>query len=151
MATVKERRDRILQLRAAGMTLSAIAEVELTEGLVTSKRSIAAISGDIKRALRERGEANSATRDDLVTLELERLDLAHRAAETALRSAQGGRCGACGRGGDPAQVMAAIDRILRVGERRSRLQGLDAKAAPEEQKISPLERSRAAVALKLVQ
>lgn len=107
---VASRRQRVLQLREAGLSYQTIAD-EL--GL----RNAHAAVDDVYQAL-EQQRAELSHRADLhVTLELSRLDSHERAAQTVLRQAAEAK--------DQATVLKAIDRLVRVSARRSRLLGLE--------------------------
>lgn len=97
--TIAEKRDKALQLRLTGATYQAIADLmEVSKSTV--KRWIdAAIDGVDK----ENAKA-------LIVLENERLNRAQRAIWPAVINGQ----------------LGAVDRLLRIQERRARLNGLDA-------------------------
>lgn len=119
---VRRRRARALTLSAAGMAPADIAEQEARE---TGKapRSAKAVAADIARALRDREEIGENERELLIALELERLDSLQRATEALLRVARNDR--------EQSLALRAVDRLLRIGERRSALLGLDAKFGME--------------------
>jgi hypothetical protein len=130
---VAARRARVLQLRAAGATFQQIADAE---GLA----SPGAAAMDVKRALHARQEQLAALVDVHVTLELERLDSAERAAQTVLRSASASSPP------DHETVLKAIDRLVRISARRAGLLGLDLQAAPEKPEQGPHRRDELAEA-----
>lgn len=127
---IARRRARVLSLRAAGLSPANIARQEAEE-TGDPPRTAAQISADIKAATEERRISGDGERAVQIALEVERLDAIQRIMETVLRGSQGGRCGACGRGGDPALAIKASATLLRVGERRANLVGLDAKFGTE--------------------
>jgi Arc/MetJ family transcription regulator len=97
-------------LREAGLSCQAIAD-EL--GL----RNAHAAADDVYQALELHRSEMSRLADLHVTLELGRLDSHERAAQTVLRTAA--------TSGDQATVLKAIDRLVRVSARRSKLLGLE--------------------------
>lgn len=113
---VAERRERVLRARAAGLTYAQIAESEPT--LSTASAAVQ----DAARALRARARERHVEGDPL-SLELERLDLLERAAQTVLRTAATGNS-------NPGLVLKAIDRLTRISQRRSLLLGI---AGPQRQ------------------
>ena len=112
---VAARRARVLQMRAAGMTFSQIAEAEQ---LATPAAAVM----DVKRALTARREQLAALVDVHLTLELERMDSAERAAQTVLRAA------ATANPPDHETALKAVDRLVRISARRAGLLGLDVRA-----------------------
>ncbi len=128
---IARRKARTLSLRAAGLSPTQIARQEAEEN-GTPQRSIAQINADISEAIAERKLTGGRALQ--IALEEERLDAIQRIMETVLRGSQGGRCGVCGRGGDPALAIKASSALLRVGERRASLVGLDAKFGTEPDK-----------------
>lgn len=99
---VIEREREALALRRGGATYQGIAtRIEGFGG--NSGTAYRAVQRALRRTLQEPA-------DDLRTLELERLDALHLAMWT---KAMGGSLG-------------AVDRVLRIAERRARLLGLDA-------------------------
>lgn len=129
---IVRRQARLLSLRAAGLSLAQIARQEAEE-TGAPPRTAEAVAEDIQAALEERKAADGA-RGFQIALEVERLDAIQRIMETVLRGSQGGRCGACGRGGDPGLAIKASQTLLRIGERRANLVGLDAKYGTEPEK-----------------
>jgi hypothetical protein len=127
------RRARVLSLRAAGLSPAQIARQEAEE-TGAPPRAASAITEDIHAALNERKNSGDGVRSLQIGLEVERLDAIQRIMETVLRGSQGGRCGACGRGGDPSLAIKASQTLLRIGERRASLIGLDAKFGVEPDK-----------------
>lgn len=104
MIAAHERRKRILELRIAGHTLREIGEqVGLTES---------AVSMSLTKALEMTQKAIHENAEGLRTLEAERLDQLAKGIHVAAMA------------GD----LAAIDRYLKIQERRARLMGLDLKA-----------------------
>jgi hypothetical protein len=135
---VAARRARVLQLRAAGLSYAEIAK---QVGLPTA----AAAAQDATRALAERKGLADDQSALFVTLEAERLDSLERTAQSVMRSALSG--------GDHETVLKAVDRLVRVSERRGRLQPAgatirgDAGAGGRGQKPGPVEeRVRADIA-----
>lgn len=115
---IAKRRARVLTLRAAGMSPADIAEREARE-TGEKPRSAHAVALDIARALRGKKAVNDEQRDLLRTLELERLDALQRTTETLLAGAR--------HNNEHALALRAVDRLLRIAERRAALQGLDDK------------------------
>jgi hypothetical protein len=132
---VAARRQRALQLRAAGLTYQAI-----SDELGYPGRGAAA--QDVTRALKDRQGLLTAQAAVFVTLELERLDGLERAVQTVLRQASGE--------GEKSLVLRASDRLLRIAERRAALLGLDVRSkAEQEASASPLDELRARREFKL--
>lgn len=109
-AKTAERREKAIALRLAGATWEQIAQALKYAGK-------AAAYVDVQRALRQRIEAQHERADELLMLELMRLD----------RLQQGLWAQAIG--GDPK----AADAVLRVIDRRIRLLGLDGPQHMDEQ------------------
>jgi low affinity Fe/Cu permease len=130
---IARRRARVLSLRAAGLSPAQIARQEAEE-TSSPPRSVTDITADIQAALNERKNSGDGARSLQIGIEVERLDAIQRIMETVLRGSTGGRCGACGRGGDPSLAIKASQTLLRVGERRANLVGLDAKYGVEPEK-----------------
>jgi len=107
---VAQRRERVLSLRAAGLTYQQIADQEPT----LASASAAVI--DAQRALAKRARERLAESDHL-SLELERIALLERTAQTVMRQAAAGSQ-------NPVLVLKAIDRLSALSARRSRLLGL---------------------------
>jgi hypothetical protein len=105
----KERRQKVLDMRLLGASLRRIADK------IGCSHETARL--DLQKALAELNELEKAKTDHLRSLELQRLDVAMNAIANKVLE---GDCG-------------AIDRWLKVSERRSRLLGLD---APEKSNIS---------------
>lgn len=99
-----ERRYQAVQLRQKGLSYRRIAE-----RLGCSKSVVAK---DIKREIQELKSLTRAEVEELRQLELERLDTAQQFVSNELNN-----------GND---VLAAVDRWLKISERRSKLLGLDA-------------------------
>lgn len=104
--TATERQRQALELRKAGVSYTVIAD---KLGYRSGSGAHAAVGAALKKTLQEPA-------DDLRTLELERLDVAHLAIWQQVRSGNQG----------------AIDRYLKIAERRAKLLGLDAP-----QRIAP--------------
>lgn len=104
--TATERQRQALELRKAGVSYAVIAE---KLGYRSGSGAHAAVGVALKKTLQE--PAN-----DLRTLELERLDILQLAIWQQVRQGH----------------LGAIDRYLKIAERRSKLLGLDAptKVAP---------------------
>lgn len=110
MATKPEiegRRARVLQMRAASFSISQIAD--------QLRVSAQTVRSDLKAALEAEGEERREELSGTVDLELARLDSWTRAVETVLRQAVAD--------GEPAVVLAASDRLVRISKRRSSLLG----------------------------
>ncbi len=137
------RRARVLTLTAAGLTPQAIARQEAEES-GSPQRTPDEVAMDLGEALRERKNLDDGQKTLLVTLERERLDAVQRIMEAVLRSSQGGRCRACGRGGDPDLALKSSATLIRLSERRSQLIGLDARyGQPEAQPVSAIDEIKA--------
>lgn len=152
MALTREERqrrlDRLLALRATGLSPAAIAEQEARE-LGRKARPAAAVKADIDAALNARREdVVEEAKDALVVLELERLDALQRAAEATLRSANAGRCAHCGRSPDPELALRAIGHLTRLSSRRAVLLGLDNRRREAAQEEDPLELTKRRVGMK---
>jgi predicted transcriptional regulator len=105
------RAGEALRLRCKGKTYNQIAKV-----LGVSSGSV---YNYISTALRELREQTAETAEELRELELSKYDAWQQAAEQVLEQ------------GDETAQLHAIDRLLRVSERRSKLLGLDAPAKQE--------------------
>jgi len=116
---VSDRRAKVLRLRVSGLSWSEIAGV-------TGHKTAAAAAQDAARALRERKSLLAEERDLLIALEQERLDAAEKAANTVLVNAKAA--------GEGELVLKAVDRIVRIAQRRSALSGFD---APKRQADQP--------------
>lgn len=103
-AKASKRRLRALDLRIAGKTIRQIA--------TATDVSIAQAHADVTAALDEVRALEVGKAQELRALELERLDLAVLALMPKIRL----------RGKD---LLGAVDRLVRVSERRARLCGLD--------------------------
>lgn len=117
---VARRRERIIGMRAAGMTFEVIGRAE--------NMTAAAAAVDYSRALKARAEAHGGQADD-IALELIRLDGYERAANAVL--AQGRRV--LNPASPPAEqimldpdlALKAVDRLVRISRRRSEVLGWD--------------------------
>jgi len=107
---VAARRERVLSMRASGLTYQQIADSEPT--LSTASAAVQ----DAARALKAHAKQR-VIEGDALTLELDRLETLERAAQTVMRTAATG-------GANPALVLKAIDRLTRISQRRSTLLGL---------------------------
>jgi len=107
---VAARRARALQLRAQGLTYAQIA-ADL------GHRTASAACQDVTRALAARKGWLDEQAALFVTLEVERLDVALQRIEAVIAAAVAE--------GDQLMVLRAVDRQVRVSERRGRLLGLD--------------------------
>lgn len=124
-AAIAERRTRVLAMR--------VEQYPYTEIAVALGISEALARTDYVRAIEARKTELDEQRHVTVALELAKLDAAERAAWGVLRArhilAQQGKI-VCTEDGRPleddAPTLQAIDRILKIAERRSRLLGLDA-------------------------
>jgi len=101
----KERRQKVLDMRLLGASLRRIAEK-----IGVSHETV---RGDLQKALEELSETERAKAEHLRGLELQRLDVAVNAIGSKVLD------------GD----LGAIDRWLKISERRARLLGLDAPDA----------------------
>lgn len=106
-AQIVERRTKAIAMRAAGQSWEAIA-VELGYG------SRGAACQDVARALAERLKEQNDQIDHLRAIGLEHLEDLRRAMEIIKDT------------GDVEQRMKATDRLIKIEERISRLQGIDA-------------------------
>lgn len=124
-AAIAARRAQVLAMRIEHRPYTEIAAaLGITEAVAEK---------DYQRAVEARGQHLDAQRSAAVAIELAKLDALEQAAWTVLRArhvlAQQGRI-VCDDDGKPleddAPVLAAIDRILKVADRRAKLKGLDA-------------------------
>lgn len=104
---IAERRNKAIAMRAAGQTWDAIA-VALDYG------SRGAACQDVARAHDQRIAEQHDGLDHLRDLELEHLDALRRRMVTVAEQA------------DDEMAMKAVDRLVKIGERRAKLQGIDA-------------------------
>lgn len=116
------------------MSFQAIADAEARQTGRPPRRP-EHVARDMRDWLKDRGDLYAEEKPGQVQLEQERLDRVQRAAEQVLRSEQAAACGVCGRHPDPALVLRAVDRVLRVLERRSQLLALD--ESPRERQAPP--------------
>ncbi len=138
----QRRLDRLLALKATGLTDAAIAEQEARE-LGIKPRAAAAVRRDIDRSLADKQiHVAEAVKDSLVVLELERLDSLQRNAEATLRAANAGRCTHCGRSPDPELALKAVSLLNRLGVSRRALLGLDNRRREVAQGDDPLQTIR---------
>lgn len=140
-AQVAARRTQAVEMRTKGETWESIANT-----LGYASRGAAAT--DVKRALEERLAEQRLAADELREIELEKLDVLERAVVAVLERehvvVSGGRVVYTGLDGgdvdlvdadggpvrvaplkDDGPTLAAVDRYLRIQERRARLLGLD--------------------------
>lgn len=126
--TAQERRIKVLSYRKAGATYRQIAD--------TLAVSLAQVHDDAQRALAELAAQQQAEAAEVRTLELARLDDLQGEATRILRATHplvsGGKVlsGFTEEGRaigltDDGPKLAAIDRLLKIAERRARLLGLD--------------------------
>lgn len=126
---VAERRTKAIQLRAAGTSWETIAG-EL------GYASRGAACNDVARALDQRLKEQNDQTEHLRAIELERLDAVEREVWDVLRRrhvlVSGGkvvRDDSVDDGQpleDDGPTLAAVDRLVKIGERRAKLQGIDA-------------------------
>jgi hypothetical protein len=114
MALVAARRERVLTMRAAGMSYQQIADQE------PSLKTASNACQDAHRALANR-RAERVIEGEPVSLELERLAGLERAAQTVMRTA-------ATTGQSPGTVLKAIDRLVSISRRRDSLLGISARA-----------------------
>jgi len=122
-AVIALRRAETIRLRIEGKTPTEIAALQ--------GRDITKVSQDISRALAERTAAQVEAADQLRTLELDRLDALYvkvwevldREHVTVSHGKVIERDGRPLLDDDP--VLRAVDRLVRIAERRARLLGLD--------------------------
>jgi hypothetical protein len=112
---VAERRERVLTMRAAGLTNAQICATEAT------LKTPAAVSQDVARALEGRSHERAAEGGHLA-LELERLAALERAAQTVMREAAQGK--------RSSLVLQAVDRLVKISEQRARLLAASGSAGP---------------------
>lgn len=106
-AQVAERRTKAIAMRAAGQSWDSIAK---KLGYATR----GAACNDVARALDARLKEQADQLDHLRAIELEHLDTLRQRMEKLAKST------------DEEIAMKAVDRLIKIGERYSRLQGLDA-------------------------
>lgn len=123
-AIIDERRTQAIAMRTRGETWDRI-------GQTLGYASGAAACNDVTRALEERARALTEQADSLRELELARLDALYAAAWAVLERehvvVSGGKIVKDGRRKlrDDGPVLAAIDRLVRISERRAKLLGID--------------------------
>jgi hypothetical protein len=129
-AQVAERRTRCIELRAEGKSWQQIAD-EL------GYKSRGAACQDARRALEDRLKREDVAVDGLRTIELEQLDALQRKAWEVLErphlTVSNGKVVRVRNEStgqeitlrDDGPTLAAIDRLLRISERRARLLGMD--------------------------
>lgn len=105
--TYQDRRVKVLELRKGGASLRAIAEKVGVSHVQVAK--------DLEAVLAELVKEQLTGMQELRTLELERIDIALLAIQGQVRAGH----------------LGAIDRWLRLGERRAKLLGLDAPSKLE--------------------
>lgn len=125
-AAATERRPKALQLRIEGDTYRAIgAKLGVSEATAYQ---------DVKRSLRELNERQAELADELRRLEIERLDDLYNEAHKVLVAVHpfvsNGRL--FDELTDDGPKLAAIDRMLKVMDRRAKLLGLDAPVKQEQ-------------------
>jgi len=116
---VAARRERVLSMRATGMTYQQICDTE-----PTLKTASAAVQ-DASRALKAHA-GERVVEGDALTLELERLASMERAAQTVMRTA------ATANNPSPRVVLQAIDRLVRISARRDALLGISVAARAQQ-------------------
>lgn len=125
------RRTRALELRTQGETWAAVARG-------AGYSSAAAACRDVGRLLAERIEAQALAADQLREVELDRLDALYRKVWEVLErehvTVSGGKVVMVEDGSgemltlrDDGPTLAAVDRLLKIGERRAKLLGLDSE------------------------
>lgn len=141
LAIITQRRTNALRLRATGTPLQAIADQLGYSG-------VADVSKDITRALAQRNEDMKAAAAHYVNLELERLEAMEQTAWKVLQRAHEvvshGRIIYDETTGQPlvddAPVLAAIDRLIKIQDRRARYLGLDAPTRAEIHNVDAYDR-----------
>lgn len=128
-ALIAERRSRVLAMRVEQRPYREIAvALGITEDVAEK---------DYQRAVEGRRAALDAQRDTAVAIETAKLDALEQAAWEVLRRehvvVQHGKVVYLKRKPmlDDAPVLAAIDRLVKIAERRSRLRGYDAPTKVE--------------------
>jgi hypothetical protein len=136
-AQVAERRARAIALRAEGQSWDTIAEA-------LGYKSRGAACTDVARALDARLKEQALAADQLREVELERLETMEREVWVVLRrrhvTVSGGKIvydePAAGEEPRPlvddGPVLAAVDRLNRISERRAKLLGLDSPVKVEQ-------------------
>lgn len=105
---IEDRRAKALELRKGGSSYRAIAKKLGVE--------VGTAYSDVNAALQSLTNMNTTSADELRMMEVERLDAMLLSISTQLKAGH----------------LGAIDRALRISERRSKLQGLDAPMKVEE-------------------
>ena len=100
-AQIESRRSQVIKLRLEGNSLRAIAQ---TLGVALST-----VHGDLTAMLQGLKDAQKLCAEEYLTLELERLDMATQAIAQRVQEGH----------------LGAIDRWLKISERRAKLLGLD--------------------------
>lgn len=121
-AEVADRRRRLLAALASGMTVEQIASqdpsAEGSAWVATFAGSPGRVAQEARRALEAAAAADAEIADRYVTLELERLSAAERRVNQIMLRAVNAQ--------DGNLALRAVDRIIRLGERRAALLNLDA-------------------------
>jgi hypothetical protein len=146
-AEVADRRRRLLAALSSGMTIEQIAgadpEDERTAWVAVFGGSPGRVAQEARRALEQAAANDAEIADRYVTLELERLAAAERRVQQILIRASDAR--------DGLLALRAVDRVIRLSERRSELLALNADRsrrnpagpAPAEEDRDDLARRRA--------
>lgn len=119
-AEVAERRRRLLASLASGMTMAQIAALDPGENdwVAAFDGSPGRVAQEARRALEAAAAADAEIASRYVTLELERLAAAERRVQQILIRAADAR--------DGGLALRAVDRVIRLSERRSELLALNA-------------------------
>jgi hypothetical protein len=112
-AQIAERRTKALAMRAAGQKWEDIAQA-------CGYSTRAAACQDIRRLLDERLKEQDDQVDHLRAIEIEKLDAMQRRMEKIIASR------------DPEIAMKAADRLVKIGERRAKLLGIEAPVKIEQ-------------------
>jgi hypothetical protein len=122
-----ERRRKALQMRLAGATYEQIARAPIGPNdpspmYSSRKRAHEAVS----TALKEIQDENKGNAEELRTLELARLEAMTMSLWPSTRPTKQVACDACGNVMWREPTLEAIDRVIKIMERRARYLGLDA-------------------------
>ena len=124
---IAARRARAVQLRGAGLSFDAIARAipDITDAHMAS--------ADVREGLRRERELGETPAELALSLEAIRLEAMERSVHGVLQDATQGK--------DHKLVLECTDRLLKIAERRERVQAAEARQKPAE--ASPLDEIRA--------
>jgi hypothetical protein len=128
-----ERRRKALQLRLAGASFDQIARTRTSETdqrpmYSSRKRAHEAV----QTALKEIAEESRGSAEELRTLELARLEAMQMAVWPSTRPSKQVNCDNCGHVMWREPVLEAMDRVLKIMERRAKYLGLDVKGIEQD-------------------